>query len=162
MSDLGLHPLLEGAIPNSQWITDEEEVADPSPLPIVTGLNILVRPVPIREKSKGGILLPDVVRDDAAYLNTVGRVLSVGPLAYSHDDFVKPGSKQPVLDEEHCTYVVPFGIREPWCKIGDYVVYGKNIGRKFFYKSVKLLLIEDRDVLMVVTDPEWLNPNLKT
>ena len=62
---------------NDDWITGKES-PDPKVLPNIPGYHILIRPVAIREKTKGGILLPDKFKDDAKYLTTLGRVLKVG------------------------------------------------------------------------------------
>ena len=61
---------LAKSIKNDQWISEDE--ADPVTLPELPGFHILVRPVSIKEKSKGGILIPDSTKDDMAYLTTVG------------------------------------------------------------------------------------------
>lgn len=133
------HPKALEAIKNDEWISDEQ-TPDPSPLPGVVGWTLLVRPVAIRRRTKGGILLPDQVKDDIAYLTTVGRVLAMGPLAYDKPDM----------------YVN--GVRKPWCRVGDYVSYGKFSGKRVAYKGVKLLLLNDDHVLMVVDKPEFLDP----
>jgi co-chaperonin GroES (HSP10) len=127
------------AIGNDQWIS-EAEVADPTPMPDVLGWKVLVRPVAIRRKTKGGIHLPDTVKDDLAYLTTVGRVVGVGPLAYRREDMLVNG-----------TYL-------PWCKIGDFVSYGKFTGTKFVYKGVKLILLNDDAIMMRVENAETLDP----
>jgi co-chaperonin GroES (HSP10) len=72
---------LDGALTNDQWVT-QEDIPDPTPLPRIPGVGILVRPVPIRRKTAGGILLPDTFREDREYLNTVGRVLALGELSF--------------------------------------------------------------------------------
>jgi co-chaperonin GroES (HSP10) len=123
------------ALKNDEWITDAE-VPDPNPLPEVPGYHILVRPVSVKSATKGGIILPDSIKSDMAYLTTVGRVLKVGTLAYADDKFKG----------------------RPWCKEGDYVCYGKHTGNKFFYRGVQLLLIFDDDVKMVVSDSKDLDP----
>ena len=123
------------ALKNDEWITDEE-IADPTPLPTIPGYNILVRPVSVKAKTKGGIILPDSTKSDMAYLTTVGRVLKVGDRAYKDDKFEG----------------------KPWCKEGDYVCYGKHAGNKFLYKGVQLLLIFDDEVKMVVEDAKDLDP----
>lgn len=123
------------ALKNDEWITDEE-IADPTPLPQIPGYNILVRPVSVKAKTKGGIILPDSTKSDMAYLTTVGRVLKVGDLAYQDDKFDG----------------------KPWCKEGDYICYGKHTGHKFLYKGVQLLLIFDDEVKMVVEDAKDLDP----
>ena len=124
------------ATKNSEWITDDS-VADPDVLPHIPGVHILVRPISIKEKTKGGLLLPDSVRDDIAYLTTVGKVLVIGDDAY--------------MDEGK----FPNG---PWCEAGNYVCYGKHTGQKFFYKGIKLLLLYDDQISMVVEDPKDLDP----
>ena len=123
------------ALKNDEWITDAE-IQDPTPLPKIPGYHILVRPVSVKGKTKGGILLPDSTKSDMAYLTTVGRVLKVGNLAYQDDKF-SDGA---------------------WCKEGDYICYGKHSGSKFMYKGVQLLLIFDDDVKMVVEDAKDLDP----
>jgi co-chaperonin GroES (HSP10) len=130
---------LDAALTNDQWLT-EEGVPDPSPLPRIPGVGILVRPVPTRRKSAGGILIPDSVRADMEYLNTVGRVLSLGELAFVDEDIYRNG---------------------PWVKPGDYVVYAKYAGSKIWWKGVKLLLIKAAAIELVVDKPEWLDSNFK-
>ena len=131
-------PALSKSIKNDQWISDEEGVvSDPTPLPIIPGFNVLIRPVSIKAKTKGGILLPDSTRDDMAYLTTVGRVLAIGELAYKDNDKFPTGA---------------------WCEKGDYVCYGKYTGVKMMYKGVKLILLFDDQILLKVESPKDLDP----
>ena len=123
------------ALKNDEWIT-EENVKDPSQLPEITGYHILVRPVSVKQTTKGGIILPDSTKSDMAYLTTVGRVVKVGNLAYKDNKFEG----------------------KPWCKEGDYVCYGKHTGDKFLYKGVQLLLLFDDAIKMVVKDAKDLDP----
>ena len=51
-------------------------------------------------QTKGGILLPDAVKDDMSYLTTVGRVIKIGDLAYQDIDKFPNG---------------------PWCEVDDYI-----------------------------------------
>ena len=129
-------PSMGRATKNNEWITDDT-VADPDVLPHIPGFHILVRPISIKEKTKGGLLLPDSVRDDIAYLTTVGKVLVIGDDAYMDEDKFPNG---------------------PWCEAGNYVCYGKHTGQKFFYKGIKLLLLYDDQISMVVEDPKDLDP----
>jgi co-chaperonin GroES (HSP10) len=122
---------------NDEWITGKES-DDPKVLPNIPGYHILIRPVAIREKTKGGILLPDKFKDDAKYLTTLGRVLKVGELAYADHNKFKGRA---------------------WSSLLDYVVYGKYQGDKFFYKGIRMLLLFDDQILMVVPDPADLDPN---
>lgn len=120
---------------NDEWISDEER-PDPEELPTLPGVTLLVRPVSVKSKTKGGILIPDSLKDDMAYLTTVGRVLAVGDAAY--------------LDKER----YPNGA---WCKVGDYVCYGKNVGTKLYYKGVHLIIIYEDQIKMIVSDPKELD-----
>ena len=70
------------AIPNSDWVSDEEIELKKEDLPELPGYHVLVKPVSIKQKTKGGIILPDSTKDDIAYLTTVGKVLKLGKLAY--------------------------------------------------------------------------------
>ena len=88
-----INPSLAGAITNDAWIT-KNDVPDPEVLPDLPGYHVLVRPTSIKEKTKGGILLPEKARDDIAYLTTVGRVLKVGTLAYEDPAKFLAGGRQ--------------------------------------------------------------------
>ena len=127
---------LGNAMKNDMWIT-EDEVKDPNPLPEIPGFHILVRPVSIKGVTKGGIMLPDSTKDDMAYLTTVGRVLSIGDLAYYDETRFPTGG---------------------WCQAGDYVCYAKHAGQKLFYKSVRLILLFDDQVICRVEHPKDLDP----
>ena len=125
------------SIKNDLWITDEEEVKDPDVLPELPGYHVLIRPVSVKSKTKGGIFIPDSTRDDMSYLTTVGRVVSVGDLAYIDKNKFPTGA---------------------WCQVGDYVSYGKHLGTKLFYKGVRFILLFDDQITMRVQDPKDLDP----
>ena len=125
------------SIKNDMWITEEEEESTPDVLPELPGFHVLVRPVSIKEKTKGGILLPNSTKDDMSYLTTIGEVIKIGDLAYGDKDKFPKG---------------------PWCQLGDYVCYAKHAGQKIQYKNVKMLLLYDDQVIMKVQDPKFLDP----
>jgi co-chaperonin GroES (HSP10) len=125
------------SIKNDLWITDEEEVKDPDVLPELPGYHVLIRPVSVKSKTKGGIFIPDSTRDDMSYLTTVGRVVSVGDLAYIDKNKFPTGA---------------------WCQVGDHVSYGKHLGTKLFYKGVRFILLFDDQITMRVQDPKDLDP----
>ena len=93
-------------------------------------------PVTIRTETKGGILLPDQLKDDIKYLTTVGRVLQVGDTAYKDKHKFPNGA---------------------WCKQNDYVAYGRHVGHKFVYKGIRLILLFDDQIIMKVEDPAYLD-----
>ena len=124
------------AIKNDMWIT-EEELPNPDVLPELPGYHILIRPVSIKQTTKGGIFLPDSTREDMAYLTTVGQVVAIGDLAYHDMEKFQKG---------------------PWCQLNDYVWYGKHAGQKIKYKGVKFILLYDDQIIMKVENPKTLDP----
>ena len=50
------------ALKNDEWMSSEIEVEDPAMLPELPGFHVLVRPVSIKSKTKGGIFMPDFNR----------------------------------------------------------------------------------------------------
>jgi len=125
------------SIKNDMWITEEEDERTPDVLPELPGFHVLVRPVSIKEKTKGGILLPNSTKDDMSYLTTIGQVIKIGDLAYNDNEKFPKG---------------------PWCQLGDYICYAKHAGQKIQYKNVKMILLYDDQVIMKVQDPKFLDP----
>ena len=129
---------MDKAVDAADWITNEDDIkVDLNSLPNLPGYHLLVLPVAVKQKTKGGIILPDKVKDDVAYLTTVAKVLKKGDLAYKDEDKFPNGA---------------------WCKKNDYIAYGKHVGQKLFYKGVRLLLLFDDQVIMKVEDPTDLDP----
>jgi co-chaperonin GroES (HSP10) len=151
LSSLATGQLLKVDINKSEWVTDSN-VPDPDPLPKVTGYNLLIRPVKIDNEitMAGGnkLFLPASFTEDVKYLTNVGQVKALGPLCYK-DPNTKPsdGPWHP-----HGRY------EKPWCKVGDYVVWGRHQGVKMLVKGVSFILLQDELVLMVVDKPEDINP----
>ena len=125
------------SIKNDMWITEDEDERTPDVLPELPGFHVLVRPVSIKEKTKGGILLPNSTKDDMSYLTTIGEVIKIGDLAYNDNEKFPKG---------------------PWCKEGDYICYAKHAGQKIQYKEIKMILLYDDQVIMKVEDPKYLDP----
>jgi co-chaperonin GroES (HSP10) len=124
-------------IKNDMWITNKEDKDTPDVLPELPGFHVLVRPVSVKEKTKGGIIIPNSTKEDMSYLTTVGKVIKIGNLAYNDTDKFPKG---------------------PWCKEGDYICYAKHAGQKIQYKEVKMILLYDDQVIMKVEDPKYLDP----
>lgn len=125
------------SIKNDMWITEDEDERTPDVLPELPGFHVLVRPVSIKEKTKGGILLPNSTKDDMSYLTTIGKVIKIGDLAYNDNEKFPKG---------------------PWCQLGDYICYAKHAGQKIQYKNIKMILLYDDQVIMKVQDPKFLDP----
>ena len=120
-------------ISNEQWATDDS-VKTPKIVPQPVGYRILIRPKGSIDKTKGGIYLPDSNKEMQSLLNSVGKVIAMGPECYSN--------------------------REPWCKVGDWVIYGRYAGAKISVQKVKMVLINDDEVLATIDSPEIVSQQI--
>ena len=116
------------------WATDDT-VPTPEKLPQPVGYRILIRPVPVVEKTKGGIILTDKSREDQSYLNSIGQVIAMGPECYSDR-------------------------KKSWCKVGDWILYGRYAGAKISVQNVKMVLINDDEVLGTLESPDIISRNI--
>lgn len=131
-------PSAEGA-----YVEPSERVLDPSllskslleRLPQPTGWRLLVMPYQGRERTSGGLYVPDEVRDRERVATVVAYVLSVGPLAY----------KDPAKFGEDCT---------PWCQKGDWVCIGRYSGSRFRIDGGEVRILNDDEVIATIADPE--------
>lgn len=131
-----MNPVLDSskARNNSQWFTSSD-IPDP-PLFTVPGYQILIRPAaPPQKTTKAGIILPESTQEVLGFTRAVGRVLALGRDAYK-DEKKFPGG--------------------PWCKEGDWVLYGRHVGAKVIYGKVNLLILNDDEILGVGVDPALL------
>tara|TARA_E500000081_G_scaffold22987_1_gene26673 strand:- start:184 stop:597 length:414 start_codon:yes stop_codon:yes gene_type:complete len=104
-------------------------------VPNPTGWRVLVMPYKGREKTVGGVYVPDETRDRESVATVVAYVIKVGPLAY----------KDPDKFGEDC---------EPWCKEGDWVCIGRYAGSRFKLDGGEVRIINDDEVIATILDPE--------
>jgi len=123
----------------SEFRVIEDPIKD---YPEPTGWRILVEPIDVEEVSDGGIVLPEEVQRAKEHLRYIGRVISMGPLCYKHSKFQNPGTTK----------------SDEWCKVGDWIAYGRYDGQDIIVKSEKgrkpLRLLNDDSVLAVIKDPK--------
>ena len=107
-----------------------KEMVDQLPEPV--GYRILVLPFTPREKTKGGILFSQEQLDKARIATTCGYVLKMGDLAYKDEDkFI-----------------------EPWCKVGDWVMFARYAGARLPIEGGEVRILNDDEVLGTIGDPE--------
>lgn len=104
-------------------------------VPQPTGWRILVMPYMGKEKTDGGIYIPDAAREKEARATTVAYVVKVGPLAYQDPN--KFGDDP-----------------EPWCKEGDWVCIGRYAGSRFNIEGGEVRIINDDEVIATIIDPD--------
>ena len=107
-------------------------------IPQPTGWRVLVMPYMGRDKTEGGVYVPDQARERESRATVVAYVLKVGPLAYKDTD--------------------KFGNDNPWCKEGDWVCIGRYAGSRFQIEGGEVRIINDDEVIATIVDPDDIKP----
>ena len=103
-------------------------------MPQPTGWRILVMPYMGKEKTDGGVYVPDKVRERESRATVVAYVVRLGPLAYQDRD--------------------KFGDNDPWCKEGDWVCIGRYAGSRFNIEGGEVRIINDDEIIATIVDPD--------
>lgn len=96
---------------------------------------IVIMPVSPPEKTAGGILIADTTQEAHEWMNYVGRVIDMGAGAYKHKKFQDLG----LTDDD-----IP--------KIGDWVIYAPYQPYRISYKGVKLVILNDENIVGIIPD----------
>jgi len=123
----------------SAYVDTQDRVLEPSlldkslldRLPQPTGWRILVMPYQGTVKTKGGLHLPDEVRERETVATVVAYVLKLGPLAYSDKKY---GS--------------------PWCEEGQWVCIGRYSGSRFKIDGGEVRIINYDEVIATILEPD--------
>ena len=119
---------------NEAWATDNS-IPTPKKVPQPVGYRILLRPRGVIEKTKGGIILTDTNKDDQTYLNSVGQIIAMGAECYTDR-------------------------KKPWCKVGDWVIFGRYAGARVSVQKVKMVLLNDDEIIATLESPEVVTQQL--
>lgn len=103
----------------------------------VCGWQVVLRPLHIENKTKGGILLTNSLQDDAQCLMNVCKVLKMGSQCYTQEGFQG----------------------ERWCEVGDYVLIPKLTGQKISFKGYPITIVNCDRIIAVLEDPRDIDPN---
>ena len=114
-------------------ITPENLEAHAESLPRPTGYRILILPFTQSTVTKGGIHLAKSTVDKERLATVVGYVVAMGADAYSD------------------LHKFPEG---PWCKEGDWVIFGRYAGARFQIEGGDMRLLNDDEILATIDDPE--------
>jgi len=125
-----------GNAPNqnvSPTITPENLESHAKSLPRPTGYRILILPFSQSSVTKGGIHLAKQTVDKERLATVVGYVVETGPDAYGDINKFPDG---------------------PWCKKGDWVIFGRYAGARFQIEGGDMRLLNDDEILALIDDPE--------
>lgn len=102
-------------------------------MPEPTGWRILLLPYQGKEKTAGGIFLPDEVQERSQISTQVGYVLKIGPLAYKDAEKFPSG---------------------PWCREKQWVMFARYAGSRFQIDGGEVRILNDDEILATILDPE--------
>ena len=102
-------------------------------IPKPVGYRLLVRPYEGKEKTEGGVYISDTTRDNIQMTTVVGLVIKMGDLCYKDKDKFPTG---------------------PWCKEGEFVVYGRYSGARFKTKYGEHRILNDDEIIGTIAKPE--------
>lgn len=126
----------------SAYVDSKDRVLDPSlmekplleRLPQPTGWRVLVMPYQGSTQTRGGLHIPDEVRDRESVATVVAYVMKLGPLAYKDPDKFGPDAK-------------------PWCEEGQWVCIGRYSGSRFKIDGGEVRIINDDEVIATILEP---------
>ena len=106
-------------------------------IPEPTGFRIVLFPLKLEGKTKGGVLLTDETIEESQITTNICKVLKIGPSAYKDKERFPDG---------------------PWCKQDDWVLITRYAGSRIKIDGGELRIINDDEVLAVVDDPRDILP----
>jgi len=121
--------------------TDSTVTTDQLPIPL--NWKVLVQPHQVQMKTRGGLHLPTISKDNEEYLTAHGRIASMGDLAFKDRD---TGSSWKMN--------IP--------QVGNRVTYGKYSGQKVTINGVRFLLLNDDELTSILPEDSEVTAYLAT
>ena len=113
--------------------TEEEIKEYLNILPQPVGYRLLIKPYSGKKKTKGGIYLSEKTKETIEMTTVVGYVVKMGDLCYKD------------------TQKFPTG---PWCKEGQFVIYGRYSGARFKTRYGEHRILNDDEIIGTINQPE--------
>lgn len=101
-------------------------------LPAPTGYRLLVAAIKVQDKTSGGVILPDDMKNREQTASIVGLVLKAGPDAYKDTGKFPTGA---------------------YCKEGDFILFNAYSGTRFTIDGEEFRLMNDDTVEATIADP---------
>ena len=126
-------------VPKHVWDGKQAEKAknEVEKLPNPVGWRMVLFPLKLKEKTKGGLLLTDETVEQSQITTNICKVLKMGDLCYKDDSKFPTG---------------------PWCKEGDWVLITRYAGSRIRIDGGELRIINDDEILATVDDPRDILP----
>jgi len=123
----------KGAESKNERDPSEMESSAIERLPQPTGYRVLIIPYYPSEKTKGGIIVPDQIRDRESFATVAAYVVRLGPDAYKDPQKFPNG---------------------PWCNEKDWVLIGRYAGNRFKVEGLEVRIINDDNIIATILDPK--------
>ena len=124
----------------AEWAADTADAELSAEHPQPEGHKVLLRPMASKSQKDLGngktIFLPDMAKEANELMTCVSEVIAVGPGAYHDRNTGQPWAYKPGF------------------KVGDHVVTAKYAGQRITYRGVKLVFVNDDEILGTAPDPE--------
>ena len=126
-------------VPKHVWDGKQAEKAknEVEKLPNPVGWRMVLFPLKLKEKTKGGLILTDETIAESQITTNICKVLKIGPSAYKDKERFPDGA---------------------WCKKDDWVLITRYAGSRIKIDGGELRIINDDEVLAVVDDPRDILP----
>ena len=126
-------------VPEHIWDGKQAEKAknEVEKLPAPVGWRMVLFPLRLKEKTKGGLLLTDETVGQSQITTNICKVLKMGDLCYKDEAKFPTG---------------------PWCKEGDWVLITRYAGSRIRIDGGELRIINDDEILAKVDDPRDILP----
>lgn len=89
------------------------------------------------EAVKSSLLMTETQKEEDKWTQCVGRVIYMGDEAYKTGKFSENNTK-------------------PWCKLGDWVVFGRHDGVLISYRGKPVMIIADDRIMARITDKTYV------
>lgn len=100
------------------------------------GWKILIKRPKVKDKTSGGIILIDSVKEAESYMSITAEVVALGPVCYHDRDTGAPWESG------------------AWCKVGDIIIVPKHTQFKMEIEEEEYRFINDDEVIAVVHNPD--------
>ena len=126
-------------VPKHVWdgAQAEKKKNEVEKIPQPSGWRIVLFPLKLQGKTKGGVLLTDDTVTESQVTTNICKVLKMGPECYKDKEKFPSG---------------------PWCKEGDWVLITRYAGSRIRIDGGELRIINDDEILAVVDDPRDILP----
>ena len=102
-------------------------------LPQPVGYRLLIKPYSGKKKTKGGIYLSEKTQETIEMTTVVGYVVKMGDLCFKDKQKFPNG---------------------PWCKEGQFVIYGRYSGARFKTRYGEHRILNDDEIIGTINQPE--------